>query len=167
MSGRVVVLAALLLTGTGAVSRTPSHPVAQPAGHGRTIFSCRLRDGKIVTVAGGGGRFVYRYGNARRPELAIVGTVADRNLFKMVAVHGGDWDIQLRFVSGDYSYIVHSFPRNEIVDNVATSGLVVFRAGKRILDRSCSRWAEIAFENSDDMFALPDIPEGAPSAWGD
>src|SRR4051812_19207371 len=172
MSGRFVVLAALLLSGTGAAGRTPdpARPAAQSRGaapHGHVIFSCRIRGGKLATVSGGGGRFIYRYGTAGSADLTIVGTAANRAVFKRAAVHGGDPDIQLRFVRGKYSYIVHSFPRNEIVDNVATSGLVVFRAGRRLLERDCSPWAEMSFEDSDDLEALPDIPEGAPSAWGD
>jgi hypothetical protein len=168
MSGRVVVLAALLLTGVGAAGRTPKQigPAVQSQ-RGHIIFSCRLGGGKIATVTGAGGRFVYRYGTARQSELTIVGTAANGALFKRADVHGGDPDIQLRFVRGAYSYIVHSFPRNEIVDNVPLSGLIVFRAGRRILDRDCSPWAKLSLEESDDLEEVPDIPEGAPSAWGD
>lgn len=173
MSGRIVLLAALLLTGSSAASRTSdsigpnarSGAAVQPAGRGRTIFSCRLRGAKIVTVTGGGGRYVYRYGTARRPELTIVGTAANGKVFKQTATHGGAYDIQLRFVRGEYSYIVHSFPRNDIVDNVPTSGLMVFRGGRRILDRDCSPWARISFGDFEDLYELPDNPEGAPSAW--
>lgn len=168
MSGRFVVLAALLVTGTSAAASLSPNPIGPKTGAPvHTIFSCRLPGGKNVTVTGSAGRFVYRYGTARRPELTIVGTAASRNVFKQVAVHGGDWDIQLRFVKGPYSYIVHSFPRNDIVDNVATSGLIVFRGGKRILDRNCAPWAAISLDDPEDLDAFPDIPEGTPSAWGD
>ena len=153
----VVVLAALLLTGASAA--------APPA---ELIFSCRVRGGKTVTVTGDGGRLVYRYGTARRPELTIVGTAADGNVFKRIAVHGGAWDTQLRFVNGAYSYVVHSFPRSDIADNVATSGLMVFRGGKKILDRDCAPWAEMSLsdpETYERLETIPDSPEGAPSAW--
>lgn len=175
MPGRLIVLAALLVTGTGAAGRAPdpAGPSARPktavppAARGHSLFSCRLRGGKTVTVTGGAGRFVYRYGTARKAELTIVGTAADGNISKLAAVHGGTYDIQLRFVRGEHSYIVHSFPRSDIVDNLPRSGLIVFRGRSRILDRSCSPWAKIAFEDFEDLFALPDIPEGGRSAWED
>ncbi len=175
MPGRLVVLAALLVTGAGAAARAaePTGPSARlktavkPAAPGHVFFSCRLRGGKVVTVTGGDGRFVYRYGTARKPELTIVGTAADSNIFKLAGVHGGTYDIQLRFVRGEHSYIVHSFPRSDIVDNVPRSGLMVFRGRTRILDRNCSPWARISFEDFEDLFELPDIPEGGPSAWED
>lgn len=173
MSGHVEVLAALLLAGTGAAGPTPesigpaaqSGAAVQRAAGGHTVFSCRLPRGKIVTVTQDGGQFLYRYGTAGRPELTIEGTTANGRIFKQAAVHGGSYDIQLRFVSGEYSYIVHSFPRSDIVDNVPTSGLIVFRGGRKIMDRNCSPWAAISFEDFEDLHALPDIPEGAPSAW--
>ena len=175
MSGQIVVLAALFLAGPGAAGPTPEPigPAARPeaaverAAGEQTVFSCRLPGGKIVTVTRDGGHFLYRYGAAGRPELTIEGTAANGRLFKQAALHGGAYDIQLRFVSGAYSYIVHSFPRSDIVDNVPRSGLMVFRGGRRIMDRSCEPWADISFGDFDPLFALPDIPEGAPSAWGD
>jgi hypothetical protein len=175
MPGRLVVLAAFLMTGTSAAGRSPDpagpapgpKAAMQPPAQGHSYFSCRLRGGKIATVTGGGGRFVYRYGTARKPELTIVGTAAGRNLFKQAAVHGGTYDIQLRFVRGEHSYIVHSFPRSDIVDNVPRSGLMVFRGKTRISDRKCSPWAEISFGDFEDLFEVPDSPEGSPSAWED
>ncbi|MES2987009.1 MAG: hypothetical protein V4808_03795 [Pseudomonadota bacterium] len=159
MSTRLVILAAFLLAGTSAASAAPN-----PA-RDRTIFSCKLPGGKIATVKANGGQFTYRYGTARKAELTIVGSATSKNLFKLAAVHGGDTDIQLRFVKGDVSYIVHSFPRNDIVDNQPVSGLRVFRGGKRILDRDCRPWAALNVGDFEEMYELPDSPEGAPSAW--
>jgi hypothetical protein len=175
MSGHVVVLAALLLAGTGAAGPAPepigpaaqSEVAVQAAAEGDTIFSCRLPRGKIVTVTRDGEQFLYRYGTAGRTELTIEGTEANGRIFKQASVHGGTYDIQLRFVSGEYSYIVHSFPRSDIVDNVPRSGLMVFRGGKKIMDRNCAPWAEISFGDFGYLFALPDSPAGAPSAWGE
>lgn len=173
MSGRVVLLAALLLAGTGTAGPTPepTASAAEPQATGQqaagehTVFSCQLSGGKIATVTQDGGQFLYRYGSAGRAELTIEGTAANGRLFKQAALHGGTYDVQLRFVSGAYSYIVHSFPRSDIVDNVPRSGLMVFRDGRKIMDRNCSPWAAVSFEHPEYLYALPDIPEGAPSAW--
>jgi hypothetical protein len=140
---------------------------AQQAAGEQIVFSCRLPGGKIVTVTQDGGRFLYRYGAAGRPELTIAGTAANGRLFKRAALHGGVYATQLRFVSGEHSYIVHSFPRSDIVDNVGSSGLRVFRGGRRIMDRNCEPRADFSFEDFEALHALPDIPEGAPSAWGE
>lgn len=58
MSGRVLVLAALLIVGTSAAA------TARPAN--LAVFSCKLPGGRTVTVTGGGERFVYRYGTAKK-----------------------------------------------------------------------------------------------------
>jgi hypothetical protein len=173
MSGRFVVLAALLLTGAIAATLTPQaigtaaakpKAKAHPAPRAPTLFSCRLRGGKVVTVTGTEGGLVYRYGAPGRPELTIVGKPADKNIFYAIAVHGGDWDKLLRFVKGEYSYIVNSFPRNEIVDNVPISSLIVFRGSKKILERDCSSWADLDW-TSIDLEDYPENPKGAPSIF--
>lgn len=155
MPAHLAVLATFFLAPASMASTAP----------GPTIFACQLSGGKIVTVTGSDAGFVYRYGTARKPELTITGTLAGKNLSKRLEVHGGDIDAQLRFVSGEYSYIVHSFPRNKIVDNQPVSGLKVFRSNKKISDRACKPWAKISFADYEDLDAVPDIPEGAPSAW--
>jgi hypothetical protein len=170
MSRALVLAAALLLAGPAGAkpARPPAAPKAAAAAPG--IFTCRLGDGKSVKVTGDGEHWVYRYGAAGRPELTIAATPARKNNFKRIAVHGGDWEVQLRFVSGAYSYVVHSFPRNDIVDNVPTSGLVVFRGAKRILSRDCTPWADISLADPgvfEGLESVPDTPEGGPSAWGD
>ena len=193
MSSHVALLAALLLAGIGTAGCTPEPsasaaeqqgvvqqgavqqgaveqavveqaPVQPDAGE-HTVFSCQLSGGKIVTVTRDGGQFLYRYGAAGRPELTLEGTGKNGRLFKQAALHGGAYHTELRFVSGAYSYVVHSFPRSDIVDNEPTSGLMVFQGEKMIMDRSCAPWAAISFGDFDYLSELPDIPEGAPAAW--
>jgi hypothetical protein len=174
MSGRFVVLAAFLLTGASAAGPTPNpstpaarpKPAVPPAQRGHTIFSCRLSGGKRVTVTAVAGGMVYRYGTAARPELTILGTPINGNFFYDIGVHGGDWDVLLRFVKGEYSYIVNSFPRNEIVDNVPVSSLTVFRGGKIILERDCSPWAAIDLGDID-LQEFTMNPKGAPTLFGE
>lgn len=193
MPNRVALRAALFVAGTGAAACTPEPtasaaeqqapvkqaavqqaavqqpavdqaPVQEAAGE-HTVFSCQLGGGKIVTVRRDGERFLYRYGTAGQAELTIEGTPTNGRIFQQTAVHGGTNDIELRFVRGAYSYVVHSFPRSDIVDNVPTSGLRVYRGGRVIMDRSCSPWVAISSEDFS-AFDLPPVPEGAPDAWG-
>lgn len=179
MSSHVALFAALLLAGTGTAGCTPEPtasaaepqaavqqtPVQQAAGE-HTVFSCQLSGGKIVTVKQDGGRLLYRYGTPGEAELEIEGTPTNGRIFQHASVHGGAYDVELLFVSGAYSYIVHSFPRSDIVDNDPTSGLMVFRSGEKIMDRDCAPWAAISFLG-DVVYEpeLPDLPEGAPSRW--
>ncbi len=171
MSGYVALFASFLLAGTGmaesaASAAEPNGAVRQAAGK-HAVFSCQLSGGKTATVTQDGGRFLYRYGTAGRPELTIEGTAKNGRIFQKAAYHGGVTVNELRFVSGAYSYIVHSFPRSDIVDNEPNSGLKVFRGGKMIMDRSCSPWAAISFRDFEHPSELPDNPEGAPSVWGE
>lgn len=175
MSGHVALGAALLLAGAGtagfipepaASAVEPKAAVRKAAGE-HIVFSCRLSGGKSVTVTQDGGRFLYRYGTAGKTELTIAGTARNGRIFQRASSHGGVTVSELRFVSGPYSYIVHSFPRSDIVDNDPSSGLMVFRGGKMIMDRSCSPWAAIAFRDFEYPSELPDNPEGAPLAWGE
>ncbi len=132
---------------------------AQPSAGTSTLFHCAVRGGKVATVAAEGDRFVYRYGPPGRPELTIAGTASEGNVFRQSHNHLA---VQLRFLSGEYSYVVHSIPRSDILDNVPRSGLIVFRNGRRIFERACSPWAAL------DLFALEAVPEdreGAPSEF--
>jgi hypothetical protein len=135
---------------------------AQPTGPASTLFACALPGGKTVRVTARGDRITYRFGTPRRPELTIVGSAADGNLFATTRLHGGPtYFTQLRFVSGEYSYVVHSIPRSRILDNRAYSGVMVFRNGRRIADHPCRRWTALSFA---DITEMPEDREGAPSA---
>jgi hypothetical protein len=174
MFGRFVVLAALLLAGASAASSAPrangsaarTKAAVQPAPRGHIVFACRLPGGKRVTVTGVEGGMVYRYGTAARSELTILGTPANGNFFYDIGVHGADRDVLLRFVKGEYSYIVNSFPRNEIVDNQPVSSLTVFRGHKIILERPCSPWAEIHLGDID-LQDFTENPKGSPTIFGE
>ncbi|MGA3302711.1 MAG: hypothetical protein ABSC72_05415 [Methylovirgula sp.] len=53
------------------------------------------------------------------------------------------WEYQLRFTKDDFSYIVYSSDENEQVGASATSGLVVMKGMKRILDQPCASQAYV------------------------
>ena len=129
------------------------------------VFFCPLGGGKLVTVGKDGERYRYRYGTARQAELTIEGTPTNGRLFVQAEPHGGEHMVELRFVSGAYSYVVHSFPRSDIVDNVPTSGLRVYQGNRMITDRSCSPWAELSDEDFNSFEKLPRVPLGSPDIW--
>ncbi len=143
----------------------PGQLGAQQRGPAETLFACTLSGGKTVRVTRQGDRLTYRFGTARRPELTIVGSPAARNLFAATALHGGTtYYTQLRFVRGTYSYIVYAMEGGRITDSAGSSGLIVFRNGRRILERDCGSMTHLSF---DSISEVPEDAEGAPLAWGD
>ena len=133
----------------------------QPSRGAGTLFACAVPGGKVATVTAEGDRVVYRYGRPGRPELTIAGTASEGKVFRQSHNHHA---IQLRFVSGEYSYVVHSIPRSDILDNVPRSGLIVFRNGRRIFERACSPWAALDFF-APELEEMPGDGEGAPSVF--
>jgi hypothetical protein len=152
----------LIAAAAAGMTLSQSASAEQPR-RGGTLFACALPGGKTVKVTARGDRITYRFGTPRRAELMIVGSAANRNMFATTRLHGGPtyWT-QLRFVRGEYSYVVHSVPRSRTLDNVASSGLMVFRGGRLISDRACRRWTELSF---DALAEIPEDREGAPSAF--
>jgi hypothetical protein len=115
-----------------------------------TIFACSIGAKKVwVTMAGG--RFVYHFGTPAKEEMTIVGVPAAGNVFQMAQRFAGP-EYQLRFVNGEFSYIVYSAEGNN-AGAASVSGLVVMRGDKRISDSACSHFAELA---------MPDGALGAP-----
>jgi hypothetical protein len=117
-----------------------------------TLFACSIGK-KTVTVTVVGQSLVYRYGTPAKAEMSIVGTAAAGNIFQMTQRYAGT-EYQLRFTKGEFSYIVYSSGSNANVGAAATSGLVVMRGMTRILDKSCSRFAQLTLPA--DIFALPE-----------
>ena len=143
----------------------PGQLGAQQRGRTETLFACTLSGGKTVRVTRQGDRLTYRYGTNSRSELTILGSPAARNLFAATALHGGpSYYTQLRFVRGPYSYIVYAMEGGRITDSAGSSGLIVFRNSRRIVERECARMTELSFASIGD---LPEDSEGAPLAWGE
>jgi hypothetical protein len=143
----------------------PGQLAAQQPGRAETLFACTLDGGKRVRVTRQGDRLTYRFGTARRAELTIVGSPSAGNLFAATALHGGStYYTQLRFVRGQHSYIVYAMEGGRITDSAGSSGLIVFRDGRRIAQRNCARLTELSFGA---IREVPEDAEGAPLAWGD
>jgi hypothetical protein len=153
----------LLIAATAAAMLPDGGSNAQQPGRAATLFACSLPGGRAVRVTAQGDRITYRFGTPRRAELTIAGSAADQNVFATTRLHGGPtYFTQLRFVRGEYSYVVHSIPRTRTLDNTASSGVTVFRNGRRIAGHSCRRWAALSFA---DIAEIPEDREGAPSAF--
>jgi hypothetical protein len=117
-----------------------------------TVFTCAIGK-KTVSVTQADGQIAYHYGAGGRDEMTIVGTPTSGNVFQLSQRFAG-WEHQLRFTSGDYSYIVYDSEGNGRVGAASSSCLVIMQGAKQISDRSCKRYAEFAV--SLDSLGLPE-----------
>ena len=137
-----VALAAALLTG-----RAWSHPTGQP----NFGFECRL-GAKSVRITSEGDELVYNYGAGRHPELILRGSAKRNNLFARHEMGRRSDAQQLRFVNGDYSYLLSSL-------FVAGAGgddwvkFYVLRDDKVLSSQVCRGAA--SFEDFDQLDQLP------------
>ena len=133
---RAVALFALALA-----AALPAAPA--PARDPGLLFSCRI-GARTATVTADGPRLIYRFGPARRPEITIVAGRTGGGVFYRRERYV-EWEEQLRFTRGDYSYILYSMAANPHADSSAISGLVVLRGTNRVSDQSCARHASFTF----------------------
>ena len=141
-----IILALAALTTLGPA------PAVRAEGAPATIFTCAIGK-KTVSVTHADDQVTYRYGAAGKDEMTIVGTPAAGNIFQMSQRFAG-MEYQLRFTSGDYSYIVYDSEGNGRVGAAPTAGLVIMQGAKTISDRPCARFAE--FTTSIDSLGLPE-----------
>lgn len=108
------------------------------------VFDCAI-GGKRVTVTQQGGALIYRYGTKQRAELRLVVDAASGRLFYHRTLYPRGEDQTLRFVNGDYAYVVYahwSAPSRGLTEEgsspeVAYGGLIVLRDGKPLSSRRC------------------------------
>jgi hypothetical protein len=125
--------------------------LAQPTAPQR-VFACALGK-KSVSVTAEGDRLTYTFGTAAKTEMSIVGSAALKNVWYREARYAG-MEHQLRFVNGDYSYIVYNMEGNGRSGASASSGLVVMKGKETVADMPCAHYAE--FGLSFDLRALPE-----------
>lgn len=119
----------------------------------RPLFSCTLDNGKTVSVTSRRGDFIYRYGTPRGAELTLRASPRSRTAFFLQQRYYAI-ATQVRFTSGDLSYIVHEIPSSTIADAQGTSGVTVLRGRRVIADHICRRLAE--FRDWDAIRRLPE-----------
>jgi hypothetical protein len=105
-----------------------------------SVFACSVGK-KAVSVTEEGGRFTYMFGAPGKPDISIVGSAAQKNLFYREDRYAG-MEHQLRFINGEYSYIVYNMEGNDRTGAAAISGLTVMKGTQTIADMPCKRYAE-------------------------
>lgn len=137
-----IVVAMGLLASVAATGVASARAETKPS----PVFACAV-GAKRVSVAKAGDRFVYHFGTFGKDEMSIVGDPAAGNIFQMSQRYAGP-ENQLRFTSGEFSYIVFSAEGNPSVGARSIAGLVVMRGSKIVSDNLCSRFAELnTFDN--------------------
>lgn len=109
------------------------------------IFDCAI-GGKQLTVTQEGDALVYRYGTRRNAEMRLVADAGGGKLFYHRTLYPRGEDQTLRFVNGDYSYVVYahwSAPSMGMTEAGSTpeayyGGLIVRRGDQTISSRACT-----------------------------
>ena len=108
------------------------------------IFDCSFGD-KQLTVTQQGDALVYRYGAKAKAELQIVADAPSNRVFYHRTLYARAEDQTLRFVSGEYNYVVYahwSAPSLGLTEESSTGeifygGLTVLRGEKELSSRRC------------------------------
>lgn len=109
------------------------------------VFACSF-GARQLTVTQQGDALVYRYGTKAKAELRIVADAPSNRVFYHRTLYSRAEDQTLRFVSGEYSYVVYahwSAPSLGLTEESSTGeifygGLIVLRGGKTLSSRRCS-----------------------------
>ena len=142
------VIAAVI---TGACCYGANAAWAQSPARAQRVFACSLGK-KSVSVTAVGAELTYKFGAPGKTEISIVGSIARGNVFHRENRYAG-MEHQLRFVSGEYSYIVYNMEGNARAGASALSGLAVMEGAKVVADMQCTRYAE--FGVGFDVQSLP------------
>lgn len=108
------------------------------------IFECSF-GAKQLSVTQQGGALVYRFGTKAKAELRIVAEAASNRVFYHRTLYPRAEDQTLRFVSGEYNYIVYAHwaaPSMGMTEAGSTpesyyGGLLVMRGEEELSSRRC------------------------------
>ena len=125
----------------GAILILSALAAAQAAGAQtpETVFACSFGT-RQVEVVRDGGRLTYRFGRPGRPELELAGDAASGTLFYHRTLYARGEDQTLRFVNGDFSYVIFSgwsAPNRYLEGARDDAGLLVLRGGRLIRRMNC------------------------------
>jgi hypothetical protein len=135
---RAVLLAAFIAAGPAGNAAS-----AQSAGRPLSVFSCSL-GAKRVSVTAVGNQLIYSFGAVGRPEIQIVGSAANGNLFWQSDLFSryAAYD-QIRFTSGQFSYVVYDLIPTADGSGPAAAGLLVWRGRTKVAEFSCRERATV------------------------
>lgn len=103
------------------------------------IFRCAF-GAREASVTQDGERLTYRFGRPGRPDLTLTGDAESGTLFYHRTLYARGEDQTLRFVNGDFSYVIFngwSAPNLYLEGARDFSGLLVLRRGRVIRRMDC------------------------------
>ncbi len=119
---------------------------AQCAEGEEAVFSCKLANGKHVSVCGNlETKFAqYRYGAAgKAPDLVWPAKAADGKLDWASVSYSGGGEAQISFARGDTRYVIYSrvvrtnFTAGEPNNPAVEDGVLILKGGKQLADLKC------------------------------
>jgi len=146
---------AVAITGAAVIGCT-AYPVrAQSVGMPQRVFACSLGK-KSVSVTAVGNQLIYKFGTPTNTEMSIIGSAGQRDVLYR-AERYASMEYQLRFLSGQYSYIIYNMGGNSTTGAASVSGLTVKKGNKVINEMSCRHYTE--FSTGFDFEWLPEDTE--------
>lgn len=164
LGGRI--LAAMLLVSATSVARTAgsnapqSNAPAWCARGERVLFGCSAR-AKTIAVCAAGRHVRYLYGAPGKAELVYPAGPGQGTMYQASTSYVGGGEAQIGFVADDNRYVVYSRTvRTEFgaggFNPRSSAGVMIFRAGKQLGDRRCTRPADAALDASAARELLPE-----------
>ena len=138
---RLIGTPAIFVAGMAATACIAPLAGVQSAEVPQRVFACSLGR-KSVSVTSTGDHLTYSFGTPRKTEISITARPGQGNVLHWENRYAST-EYQLRFVSGNYGYIVYSMGANDMTGSAAVSGLVVVEGKKSVADMSCNRFSEL------------------------
>lgn len=129
----------LALALAGFAAPVQAAPATQCKPSETIAFSCQYGS-KTVSVCLASGKVIYRAGKIGAPEMDIVSNGKDGRAFSSsVTGQGGGGQTSLRFIKGDYSYLVSSGITGSLADKPGTrwSVLTVMKGQAQVAAHDC------------------------------
>lgn len=154
----LTILTSALLCGTTLSIKAADHCSSDEA----TVFSCSVGQ-KTVSVCSSGASVQYRYGPLGHTELRYPEELRPLNSYVSLGhlVFSSGEARYLRFVNGDYQYIVYSGDGR----GWTQEGLVATKKGKVVSAKICDSIASIELSVAERLPLLTDDEDTASSIW--
>jgi hypothetical protein len=116
---------------------------AQFASRPISVFSCNVGT-KRLAVTAVGAQLIYSFGPVGRPEIQIIGSASNGNLFWQSDLYSryASYD-QIRFTSARYSYVVYDLIPTSDGSGPIASGVLVWRGRTKVAEFQCREQATI------------------------
>lgn len=104
-----------------------------------TVFSCKVKSGKVAKLEKVGSSYQYSFGKANKPEIVVKNSAKQvlSNRLTGNVMYAYSEDVSAAIVNGQHTYLLHSYFSGR---NGGSANVVVLKNGKRLAKLSCVYW---------------------------